>query len=70
MPAIWNRGEMERGTPEYWREVARLGLPAEDWDAATCESDSGHGPCGKYKDWADGTCVGGHAIEFGDDSWE
>jgi hypothetical protein len=29
----------------------------------TCEADRGHGPCGTYLDWTDGTCARGHIIK-------
>jgi len=32
--------------------------------AVTCEADTGHGPCGCYADWTDGTCANGHVIEI------
>lgn len=53
-----------RGSRDYWRLVAIYGVPEQDRDAITCESDAGHGPCGTYHDWADGTCKHGHEITF------
>ena len=39
-------------------ELARLasGRHVENL-ALTCEGDTGHGPCGTYLDWTDGTCA-------------
>jgi hypothetical protein len=53
---------MKKGSPEYWNLIAREGVPVEDWGTFTCEGDSGHGPCGRYTDWAEGRCAAGHAI--------
>ncbi len=66
--AIWNREQrgVERGSRAYWQTVAHEGLPAEDYDAATCEGDNGYGPCGRHTDWGSGQCAEGHAIEFAD----
>ena len=30
----------------------------------TCQGDQGHGPCGTYLDWTDGTCARGHILEI------
>jgi hypothetical protein len=46
-------------------ELARLasGRHVENL-ALTCEGDTGHGPCGTYLDWTDGTCARGHVIKI------
>jgi hypothetical protein len=53
------------------KEFARLasGLGVEDL-AVTCEGDCGHGPCGTYLDWRDGTCANGHPIAIAVDDEE
>lgn len=28
----------------------------------TCEANTGHGPCGTYRDWIGGQCAAGHSI--------
>lgn len=53
-----------RGTPEYWDLVSQYGVPHIDRDRITCEGDSGHGPCGRYRQWYDGMCARGHPITF------
>ncbi len=46
--------------------AAGEGIPAEHpmHDRITCEGDTGYGPCGTYRDWADGRCAEGHRIEI------
>jgi hypothetical protein len=51
----------------YWETVSKYGVPVEDRDRITCEGDTGHGPCGTYRDWGLGMCAKGHTIEFEED---
>ena len=66
--AIWSleRKQIARGSATYWKAVAACGLPAEDWNTATCEGDQGNGPCGKHTEWdvENGLCAEGHEIEI------
>lgn len=64
--AQWSRTarKVTRRSNEYWATVHYLGLPSEDWDSATCDGDTGNGPCGGYASWMPGHCANGHRIEF------
>lgn len=49
-----------------WAIWATEGVPAEYRGRVTCEADRGYGPCGTYRDWADGRCSEGHPISIED----
>lgn len=59
--------KFKRGSKRYWEFVATYGVPREDRDRITCEADTGHGPCGRYRDWGRGRCAAGHPIVFLED---
>jgi hypothetical protein len=65
---IANHKEDAMRDKSYWETVSKYGVPVEDRDRLTCEGDTGHGPCGTYRDWGRGVCAKGHLIFIeGDD---
>lgn len=59
----------ESSLPMDVLERLAAGTGVEDVNL-TCEGDCGHGPCGKYTDWASGFCKQGHPIEMVEEEGE